>query len=156
MTTTLTTSPGQVLDDEIIERCAARAAELRPREPFFTEDFEELRATGYLLMAVPTELGGLGITLAEVCRESAAWPAARPATALATNMHVYWTGLAADLYRAGDRSLVWLLEEAVAGEVFAAGSRRGRQRPAGADVDRRRPSRSTAATGSPATRSSAR
>jgi alkylation response protein AidB-like acyl-CoA dehydrogenase len=36
-------------------------------------------------------------------------------------MHLYWTGVAADLYRAGDRSLVWLLEEAVAGEVFASG-----------------------------------
>jgi alkylation response protein AidB-like acyl-CoA dehydrogenase len=36
-------------------------------------------------------------------------------------MHVYWTGLAADLYRNGDRSLQWILEEAAAGEVFAAG-----------------------------------
>ena len=44
-----------------------------------------------------------------------------PATALAINMHVYWSGVAADLWRAGDKSLGWLLEEAVAGEVFAAG-----------------------------------
>ena len=36
-------------------------------------------------------------------------------------MHLYWTGVAADLYRAGDKSLVWLLEEAAAGEIFAAG-----------------------------------
>jgi hypothetical protein len=36
-------------------------------------------------------------------------------------MHLYWTGVAADLYRAGDTSLQWLLEEAAAGEVFAAG-----------------------------------
>jgi alkylation response protein AidB-like acyl-CoA dehydrogenase len=44
-----------------------------------------------------------------------------PATALAINMHLYWTGNAADLGRAGDRSQQWLLEAAVAGEVFAAG-----------------------------------
>ena len=25
-----------------------------------------------------------------------------PATAVAINMHLYWTGMAADLYRAGD------------------------------------------------------
>ena len=37
------------------------------------------------------------------------------------NMHVYWTGLAADLWRAGDRSLEWLLRGAVKGEVYAAG-----------------------------------
>jgi len=36
-------------------------------------------------------------------------------------MHVYWVGLCADLHRAGDSSLDWLLEEAGRGEVFAAG-----------------------------------
>jgi alkylation response protein AidB-like acyl-CoA dehydrogenase len=36
-------------------------------------------------------------------------------------MHLYWTGVAADLWRAGDRSLEWLLKGAVEGEVFAAG-----------------------------------
>ena len=36
-------------------------------------------------------------------------------------MHLYWTGVAADLWRAGDPSLQWLLEEATRGEVFAAG-----------------------------------
>jgi alkylation response protein AidB-like acyl-CoA dehydrogenase len=44
-----------------------------------------------------------------------------PATALGVNMHLYWTGVAADLWRAGDKSLEWLLREAAAGEVFAAG-----------------------------------
>jgi alkylation response protein AidB-like acyl-CoA dehydrogenase len=42
-------------------------------------------------------------------------------TALAMNMHLYWTGLAADLWRAGDRSLEWLLRGAVKGDVYAAG-----------------------------------
>jgi alkylation response protein AidB-like acyl-CoA dehydrogenase len=36
-------------------------------------------------------------------------------------MHLYWTGMAADLWRRGDQSLEWLLKGAVAGEVFAAG-----------------------------------
>jgi alkylation response protein AidB-like acyl-CoA dehydrogenase len=36
-------------------------------------------------------------------------------------MHLYWTGLVADLWRAGDRSLEWLLSEAAKGAVFAAG-----------------------------------
>ena len=110
-----------VLSDEILDRCAARTAGYDRENRFFTEDFEELRAAGYLLMAVPTELGGLGMTLAEVCQEERRLARRSPATALAVNMHVYWTGLAADLWRSGDKSLSWLLEEAVAGEVFAAG-----------------------------------
>ena len=70
---------------------------------------------------MPTELGGLGLNLAEICREQRRLAHGSPATALATNMHLYWTGLAADLWRAGDKSLAWLLEETVAGQVFAAG-----------------------------------
>jgi alkylation response protein AidB-like acyl-CoA dehydrogenase len=36
-------------------------------------------------------------------------------------MHLYWTGIAAELWRSGDMSLEWLLREAAAGEIFAAG-----------------------------------
>lgn len=61
------------------------------------------------------------MTLAEVCREQRRLAYYAPATALAVNMHLYWMGIAADLWRAGDRSLEWMLREAVAGEVFAAG-----------------------------------
>ena len=45
-------------------------------------------------------------------------------------MHLYWIGVAADLWRSGDKSLQWMLEEAVAGEVFAAGhAERGNDLP---------------------------
>lgn len=110
-----------VLSDDTLSRCAERAPGYDRENQFFAEDFQDLRKAGYLLMAVPEEFGGMGMTLAEVCREEARLAYHAPATALATNMHVYWTGLAADLWRAGDKSLVWLLEEAAAGEVFAAG-----------------------------------
>ena len=110
-----------VLTADILEHCAARTATYDSENRFFTEDFEELRQNGYLLAAVPTELGGLGLNLAEVCREQRRLAHRSPATALATNMHIYWTGVAADLWRAADKSLAWLLEETVAGEVFAAG-----------------------------------
>jgi len=36
-------------------------------------------------------------------------------------MHLYWTGLVADLWRAGHRSSEWLLREAADGAIFAAG-----------------------------------
>lgn len=103
--------------DRFYDRAPAYDAENR----FFHEDFEELRDAGYLTMAVPKDLGGLGMSLAEVCREQRHLAYYAPATALATNMHLYWTGVAADLRRAGDNSLEWLLKEAANGAVFAAG-----------------------------------
>lgn len=54
---------------------------------------------------MPRELGGSGLTLAKVCRERRRLAYRAPATALATNMHLHWTGMAADLERAGDDSL---------------------------------------------------
>jgi alkylation response protein AidB-like acyl-CoA dehydrogenase len=110
-----------VLTDELIARCGERAATYDRENRFFIEDFEELKQAGYLKLPIPQEFGGYGMTLAEVCREQRRLAYRAPATALATNMHLYWMGLAADLYRLGDTSLAWMLEEGAAGEVFAAG-----------------------------------
>ncbi len=105
----------------MLARFADRAPSTIARTRFFTEDFEELRQAGYLAIAVPAELGGRGLSLADAVREQRRLGSFAPATALAINMHVYWTGVAADLYRAGDRSLTWILEETMRGAVFAAG-----------------------------------
>ena len=121
MTAPVVNRTASVLTPELLARCASRAAGYDRDNRFFKEDFDELKAAGYLLLAVPEAFGGQGRTLAGVCREQARLAYAAPATALAVNMHVYWTGVAADLYRAGDRSLEWILREAAAGEVFAAG-----------------------------------
>lgn len=110
-----------VLTDAMLARFASRAAAYDRENRFFAEDFDELRAAKYLLMPVPVEFGGAGMTLAEVCREQRRLAYHAPATALAVNMHLYWVGIAADLWRRGDRSLEWILREAAAGEIFAAG-----------------------------------
>jgi alkylation response protein AidB-like acyl-CoA dehydrogenase len=117
MTVTMTS----LLTETQLEAFRSRAAGYDRDNTFFQEDFDELRNAGYLKMAVPTELGGLGFTIAEVARETRRVAMYAPATALGTNMHNYWVGLSADLWRAGDKSLEWLLREAAAGEVFAAG-----------------------------------
>lgn len=110
-----------VLSESLIDRCGDRAATYDRENRFFTDDFEELRAAGYLKIGVPEELGGRGMSLAEVCREQRRLAYRAPATALAVNMHLYWVGVAADMRKRGDNSLEWLLREAAAGEVFAAG-----------------------------------
>jgi alkylation response protein AidB-like acyl-CoA dehydrogenase len=109
------------LTDEMLARFASRAAVYDRENRFFEEDFEELRAAKYLLLPLPSEFGGAGMTLAEVCREQRRLAYHAPATALAVNMHLYWLGVAADLWRRGDASLEWILREAAAGEIFAAG-----------------------------------
>ncbi len=115
------TSVNSVLTEEMLARFASRAADYDRENRFFTEDFEELRAAKYLLMPVPTKFGGAGMCLAEVLREQRRLAYYAPATALALNMHLYWVGVAADLWRRGDSSLEWVLKDAAAGEVFAAG-----------------------------------
>jgi alkylation response protein AidB-like acyl-CoA dehydrogenase len=114
------TSTG-LLPEAVLEAFRGRAAGYDRDNKFFQEDFEDLRKHGYMTMAVPRELGGLGFTLADVARETRRVAQYAPPTALGTNMHNYWVGLCADLWRNGDRSCEWLLKEAAAGEVFAAG-----------------------------------
>jgi alkylation response protein AidB-like acyl-CoA dehydrogenase len=110
-----------ILSDEVIDRCGARASTYDRENRFFSEDWEELQRAGFLSLNIPKEFGGLGLSLPEVCAELQRLAYRAPSTALAVNMHLYWTGIAADLWRRGDKSLEWLLQEAQAGEVFAAG-----------------------------------
>ena len=109
------------LSEDLLTRFDSRAAIYDRENRFFEQDFEDLRAANYLLLPVPAEFGGPGLNLAEVCREQRRLAYYAPATALAVNMHLYWVGVAADLWRSGDTSLEWLLREAAAGEILAAG-----------------------------------
>ena len=118
--TTLVKTPS-LLTDEMLDRFGERAPIYDRENRFFSEDFEELRDAGYLNMPIPRELGGLGFTLAEVAQEQRRLAYRAPATALATNMHLYWMGVARDLWVAGDKSLEWIMRAAINGDVFAAG-----------------------------------
>ena len=114
-------SSRSVLSEDLLERCAQRAAVYDRDNRFFFEDFEELRRAGYLLAAVPQEFGGLGLTLVEICQEQRRLARRSAPTALGLNMHLLATGIAADLWHRGDDSQVWMLEEAARGAVFAYG-----------------------------------
>jgi alkylation response protein AidB-like acyl-CoA dehydrogenase len=118
---TTITRESALLSDEMLARFDERAPMYDRENRFFTEDFEELRASGYLHAAVPAELGGSGLRLNEVMRLQQQLAYHAPATAVAVNMHLYWTGLAADLARFGDERCAFILREAADGHVFAAG-----------------------------------
>jgi alkylation response protein AidB-like acyl-CoA dehydrogenase len=128
------------LSEEVLQHCAERAPIYDRENKFFSEDFEELRKAGYLAIAVPADFGGGGMNLAQVCEQQARLAYRAPATALALNMHIYWTGVAADLWRSGDRSCEWILTETMDGEVFAAGHGEvGNDFPLMASVSKARP-----------------
>ena len=115
---------GAILDDllpaDLLARIDQRAPEYDRTNSFFTEDLAELKASGFLSIAVPTEFGGSGLGLDQVSQGMRRLAWAGPATALAVNMHIYWTGLASDLMKAGDDSCRFILEEAAEGKIFAA------------------------------------
>lgn len=110
-----------VLDQALLDRIAGRAAAYDRDNAFFHEDLDELRSAGYLLLWLPKEFGGLGLDLPEVVREQSRLAYHAPATALAINMHLYWSGTATHLWKRGDHSTNWILEEIAAGKIFAAG-----------------------------------
>jgi alkylation response protein AidB-like acyl-CoA dehydrogenase len=110
-----------LLTPEMLQRFDERAPMYDRENRFFTEDFEELRASGYLVAPLPADMGGGGLSLAEVNALQRRLAYHAPATALAVNMHFYWVGLAADLRRMGDPAGDWILSRAAAGDIFAAG-----------------------------------
>ena len=110
----------QVLTDEMLARFDERAPVYDRENRFFDEDWTELKESGYLLATTPVEFGGSGLGLDAYVALQRRLAYVAPATALAVNMHLYWTGVASDLLRQGDDSCRFLLERAAEGEVLCA------------------------------------
>ncbi|WP_423181410.1 acyl-CoA dehydrogenase family protein [Arthrobacter sp. NyZ413] len=113
--------PDGILPDALLEPIRARAAGYDRDNSFFNEDLRELAAAGYLKIFVPESDGGAGLGLAGAAALQKRLAAAAPATALAVNMHLVWTGVARILAARGDDSLQFVLDEAGRGEIFAFG-----------------------------------
>jgi alkylation response protein AidB-like acyl-CoA dehydrogenase len=123
MSTTITINAPRLreLPTDVLERFRDRAGDLDQTNAYFHEDLAELRELGYLAAAVPEELGGWGLDLAEMAASQRRLARYAPATALAMTMHTYWIGIAIELEKGGDTSLRWILEAAADGQLFAAG-----------------------------------
>ena len=117
----MTFDPTEILPDDLLDRIRSRAAAVDAENRFPDEDLAELRDAGYLALLVPTALGGAGLGLAEVSVLQQRLAGAAPATALAINMHLVWTGVAKVLADRGIDTLRFVQEGAAAGEVFAFG-----------------------------------
>jgi len=113
--------PARYLPDDLLARIRERAVVHDRENTFPRDDLDELRATGYLGILVPAELGGAGLSLAEASLLQQRLAGAAPATALAVNMHLVWTGVAKVLLDRGIDDLAFVQRGAAAGEVFAFG-----------------------------------
>jgi alkylation response protein AidB-like acyl-CoA dehydrogenase len=115
------TADTRVLDDALLGRIRSRAATHDSENSFPFDDVAELAEAGYLRALVPVEFGGLGLSLSQLAAEQSRLAAHAPATALAVNMHLVWTGVATAMRNRGDTALEFLLTEAAEGAIFGFG-----------------------------------
>jgi len=113
------------LPDDLLERIRERAAVHDRENTFPQQDLDELKDAGYLSVLVPSELGGAGLGLEQAALLQQRLATASPATALAINMHLVWTGVAKVFSDRGVPGLEFVQRGAVAGEVFAFGISEG-------------------------------
>ncbi|MGV2985723.1 acyl-CoA dehydrogenase family protein [Microbacterium sp. AGC85] len=121
----MTFDPAEFLPDDLLARIRERAP-VHDRENTFPEqDLDELRDAGYLRILVPLERGGAGLSLEQAAVLQRRLAAAAPATALAINMHLVWTGVAKVFSDRGVPGMEFVQDGAVRGEVFAFGISEG-------------------------------
>ena len=121
--TVTTTAPAthKELGIEMLEDFRRLAAADDAANSFFDETHRQLLLAGHYTINLPIEDGGGGLDLFETARRQRLLARYAPAPALASCMHLYWTGGAADLRRLGVDGLDWVIDDAMAGEIFASG-----------------------------------
>ncbi|HTN54722.1 MAG TPA: acyl-CoA dehydrogenase family protein [Microbacterium sp.] len=120
-----TFDPAAHLPDDLLERIRERAVVHDRENTFPQQDLDELRDAGYLSILVPTGLGGAGLGLEQAALLQQRLATASPATALAINMHLVWTGVAKVFSDRGVTGMEFVQRGAVAGDVFAFGISEG-------------------------------
>lgn len=111
----------RVLTDGMLTSIRQRAQGYDERNEFPYQDLEVLREAGYLAALAAKEDGGLGWNFAAVVDAQKKLAAYAPATALAVNMHLIWSGVASIFQAHGQDDLDFVLRDAAAGEIYAFG-----------------------------------
>ena len=120
-----TFDPAAHLPDDLLQRIRERAVVHDRENTFPQQDLDELRDAGYLSILVPAELGGAGLGLEQAALLQQRLATASPATALAVNMHLVWTGVAKVFGDRGVPGMEFVQRGAAQGDVFAFGISEG-------------------------------
>ncbi len=83
----------------LADEFAPRAAQYDETETFPYENYARMRESGYTILTIPEELGGMGASVLERIKAQERLAQGCGATALAINMHFNVMGLAIDLWR---------------------------------------------------------
>jgi len=105
------------LATEVAALIAPHAADIDREGRFPHENLQVLGEHGYLRLPIPEELGGAGADLEAVCRAQSVLAGACASTALATNMHLFGLGAAAESLAEGQLEARLVLEMAGTGIV---------------------------------------
>jgi alkylation response protein AidB-like acyl-CoA dehydrogenase len=119
--TTTTPTAVRSLSEEMLLGFRERAAHYDSVGRYAVEDLADLRGAGWFTAALPEDLGGLGLDLAELGRAQRRMARYSPATALSTSMHQYWVGLAADLRSMGLPEAELIIGYVLDGELLGSG-----------------------------------
>jgi alkylation response protein AidB-like acyl-CoA dehydrogenase len=102
---------------------AERAAGYDEQESFPYDNYARLRETGYSIMGIPEELGGLGATLLARVKAQERLAEGCGATSLAINMHFNAIGLLVDIWRTNkDPKVEAKLSQIAEGRLICGGS----------------------------------
>jgi alkylation response protein AidB-like acyl-CoA dehydrogenase len=120
-----TFDPAAHLPDDLLQRIRERPVVHDRENTFPQQDLDELRDAGYLSILVPAELRGAGLGLEQAALLQQRLATASPATALAVNMHLVWTGVAKVFGDRGVPGMEFVQRGAAQGDVFAFGISEG-------------------------------
>lgn len=109
------------LDLDLLDDVRRQAQTDDAANRFFHDTHRELVDAGHYIANIPAELGGGGLGLFDTARRQRLLAKYSPAAALASCMHLYWTGAAAELRRHGIPGLDFVIDDAVAGQIFGSG-----------------------------------
>jgi acyl-CoA dehydrogenase len=107
---------------EVGRVAAEHAAEHDDDASFVAEAYDAMRTSGYLGLAVPEDLGGLGATMRQVCYAQAELARYDGATALAVAMHLYLTLMQGFRRRKGAADAEGVLRRVVEDDLIIATS----------------------------------
>jgi alkylation response protein AidB-like acyl-CoA dehydrogenase len=117
-------------EQRFIELAAGMASEFATRAALYDEDaafpyenYARLRDSGYSIMTIPEELGGLGATILQRIKAQERLAEGCGATSLAINMHFNAVGLLVDIWRKfKDPRVEAKLRQIASGRLICGGS----------------------------------
>ena len=107
----------------LADEFAPRAAKYDEEAAFPYENYARLRESGYTILTIPEELGGLGATMLQRIKAQERLAQGCGATALAINMHFNVMGLLIDLWRTNkDPKIETKLRQIASGRLICGGT----------------------------------